>query len=193
MKKIVLILFIFFGTATSYAQSAKEMLKEIEGKWKLDENGNVVFTRKVEMPGHNMQELFNRSLEYYRSHYGNARSVSQTSDPNTGKIIRKGVFDNAHTGYTVLKAYVDAWHIFTLTATDNTVELSVVLTEYEEEYEQYGFVDEDSPRNIHKSKVQDNYPVNPNGGQKTIMTKAFYKAYKASMESLDAIERGLKG
>jgi hypothetical protein len=193
MRQLLFVLFIVIG-ASANAQSAKEMLKEIDGKWQRDGNGDVLFTRTIDLPGQSQSEIFNRVIEYYRSHYGNARSISQTTDPATGTITRKGVYKDSHTGYTVLKAIVDAWFVMTVTATDGKAEMRLVLTEYEEEILGYGEgkAFQDGPKNIYNMKVRETYPVNPNGAQKTIMTKAFYKSYKATMESMDALERGLK-
>ena len=190
-KTLSIILIALFGTFC-YSQSAKEMLAQIEGKWKFDENGKVLFTRTIELPGQNKKELFDRISEYYRTHYGNAREMVQTSDFENGIFIRKGIFKDAHVGYSVLKAHVDAAHILTIKVTDNTVELNLILTEYAEKIEQYAYVDDDAPQKIYRSKVEENYPVNPDGRQKTIMTKAFYKSYKAAMLSMDAIEGALK-
>lgn len=49
MKKIFLVLFILIYTF-SLGQSAKEMLKEIQGKWSLDDNNNVTVVRIIEVP-----------------------------------------------------------------------------------------------------------------------------------------------
>ncbi len=190
MKNILAILMISFGM-TSYSQSAKKMLAEIENKWKTDANGDVTFERTVLLPNLNKQEIYNRALTYYRNHYGNAKSVFQTTDKEKGIIIRKAMYE-AHDGYSVMVSHFNVWHILTIQAKDNIAEIHLTLTEYEEIVEKYLKPKNDDSEKMYKSLVKDNYPVNPNGSQKTMMTKAFYKAYKAAMVSLDAIEEGLK-
>jgi hypothetical protein len=190
MKNILVILILSLAT-TSYSQSAKKMLAELENKWKTDVNGDVTFERIVQLPNLNKQEIYNRALNYYKYHYGNAKSVLQTTDKEKGIIIRKAMYE-AHDGYSVLVCHFNVWHILTIQAKDNSAEIHLTLTEYEQIVEKYIKPQDDDSEKIYKSLVKNNYPINPNGGQKTMMTKAFYKAYKAAMVSLDAIEEGLK-
>ncbi len=190
MKNILFIIIIIFGT-TAYSQSANKMLAEIENKWKQDENGDVTFTRIVELPNLSKKEIYQRALNYYINHYGNAKAISQTTDSEKGIITRKGMYE-AHEGYNYNVNHLNVWHILTLTTKDNIAEIRLTLTEYEKIVEPYLKPQDDDSEKIYKSKVKDNYPVNPNGEHKTIMAKTFYKSYKAAMVSLDAIENGLK-
>lgn len=194
MKKILFALTLFLITAASYSQSTKEMLKELENKWTTDENGNVLFTRTIEVPGQTKDELYKRALLYYKAHYGNAQAVTQTNDTLNKMVVRKAVFKHVHTGFSLMAAYVDMWHVLTIKPMDNKVELRLIFTEYEEEISEYEIMNREAraESKVLKFKVQDNYPINPEGKQKNILLKAFYKSYKAAMVSMDAIEKGLK-
>ena len=52
MKTTVTVFVLIFSCLCSYGQSSevKNMLKEIEGQWSLDDNGNVTYQRIVEVP-----------------------------------------------------------------------------------------------------------------------------------------------
>lgn len=190
MKKVIVLFFALMGVMPNYAQSSKEMLEEIEGKWYPDGNGDALFTRTVELQGHTKQELFGKALQYYKDHYGNIRSAIQTIDAEQGIIIRKAIFDDTYSAYSKMKTKMDAWHIMTIKVSDNVVELSIVLTEYETPTTGYDHQDDTALIINRKSKVRENYPVNPDANQKTL--KPFYKSYKMTLEAFDAIEKGLK-
>ncbi len=63
----------------------------------------------------------------------------------------------------------------------------VTLTEYEKK-----IVGGNTPPSYSTMKVAQEYPINPKGGQKTVMTKAFYKAFKKANNTLDAVEKAIK-
>ena len=181
---------IIIGT-TSYCQSTKTILSELENKWETDENGDVTFTRIVELPNLSKEQIFNRAIAYYRKHYGNAQSVQQTKDENKFIIIRKAMYENIHAGYNNKVNHLNAWHVLTFHARDNFAEIHLTLTEYVQIVEKYLRSKDEDVDKIAKSKVRDNYPVNLGGAQKTVMAKTFYKTYKAAMVSLDAIANGI--
>ena len=181
MKKIFLLLLITTSSTFSYGQSAKEMLAEIEGKWQLDDNENVTVVKVIEVPELKKDEIFNRALNYFTYNYVSGKSVIQIQDKDNGLIVGKGIYDN------VITTYVDAWHILRVDVKDGRARVIVTLTEYDKK-----LVGGNTPPSYSTMKVTQAYPINPKGGQKTVMTKAFYKAFKKANNSLDAVEKAIK-
>jgi hypothetical protein len=171
----------------SFGQSAKEMLAEIDGKWQLDDNGNVTIVKIVEAPDLKKDEIFNRALNYFTYNYVSGKSVIQTQDKENGLIVGKGIYDNVHIGMSIVTTYVDAWHILRVDVKDGRARVIVTLTEYEKK-----IVGGNTPPSYSTMKVAQEYPINPKGGQKTVMTKAFYKAFKKANNTLDAVEKAIK-
>ena len=187
MKNLFLFFLISIFSTHSYAQSAKEMLAEIEGKWQLDDNGNVTVFKVIEVPELSKDEIFNRALNYFTYNYVSGKSVIQTQDKENGLIVGKGIYDNIHVGISLITTYVDAWHILRVDVQDGRLRVIVTLTEYEKK-----IVGGNTPPSYSTMKVAQEYPINLKGGQKTVMTKAFYKAFNKANSSLEAVEKGIK-
>jgi hypothetical protein len=187
MKKLSSLILIFIFGTLSYSQSAKEMLAEIDGKWQLDDNQNVTILKIVEVPELKKEEIFSRALNYFTYNYVSGKSVIQTQDKENGLIVGKGVYDNVHVGMSIFATYVDAWHVLRVDVKDGRARLIISLTEYEKET-----MDGNVQVSYSTVKVSQEYPINPKGGQKTIMTKAFYKAFKKANASLDALEKAIR-
>ena len=75
MKFIIFIL-IYLSFVFSYAQSAKtsQLLKEIEGFYEVDNNGNVTYVRIFEDLNLNEKEIFDRANSYLIYKYNDANS-----------------------------------------------------------------------------------------------------------------------
>lgn len=187
MRKIFLLFLVATISNFSFGQSAKEMLTEIEGKWQLDDNGNVTVVKVIEAPELKKDEIFNRALNYFTYNYVSGKSVIQTQDKENGLIVGKGIYDNVHIGMSLITTYVDAWHILRVDVKDGRARVIVTLTEYEKK-----IVGGNTPPSYSTMKVAQEYPINPKGRQKTVMTKAFYKAFQKANASLDAVEKAIK-
>ena len=187
MKKLLLLLFAISLSSLSFGQSAKEMLAEINGKWELDNNRNVTFVRVIEVPGVSKEDLYVRALSYFTYTYVSGDDVVQVEDKEAGTIIGKGVYPKVHIGVNLVATTVNTWHILRVDVKDGRVRAIVTLTSYENIITGgYG-----GP-SVAKFAVSERYPIVKKDPQKTIMSKAFYKSYKAAMASLDGIERSLK-
>lgn len=186
MKKTLLIVFIL-SSFFSFGQTAKEMLAEIEGKWKLDNSGNVTFTKVIEVPNVSKDDLFTRGLSYFTYKYNSGEDVVQVKDKEQGLIIGKGIYPKVHTGVSLITTEVDATHILRIDIKDSKVRAIVTLQQY--------FVtlhggSSGPSRNTYN--ISSRYPIAQKDSQKTVMTKAFYKSYKKAMETLDELEKALK-
>lgn len=186
MKTCFWILFLGFTTA-SFAQdrNTRDLLKEIEGQWALNESGNVEYQRIIEAPGVEQDEIFNRVLDFFLYYYSMGNSVVQTEDRVLNRIVGKGIFDDVHSTFFP-NNYVDCRHNIAVDIKDGRARASLVLTEFENEL----IMDYSSI--FQTFKVADSYPVNPDGKTKNKMGKAFYKSHFAALEALDALERSIK-
>lgn len=169
------------------AQSAKEMLKEIEGKWKLDDSNNVTFVKILETPNVSKNEIFNRVSNYFAYKYTDGNSVIQTRDKDQGLVIGKGIYKNIHIGESIVQTYVSAWHIIRVDIQEGRARIIISLTAYDKIV-----MDGNALVSESTSTVSENYPINSEGGQKTVMSKAFYKSYQAVQNSFLAIEKAIK-
>jgi hypothetical protein len=187
MKRVLILLIFALATTVTYAQTAKEMLKEIEGKWELDDNGNITFTRIVEAPELSKDEIFNRVLGYFTYNYASGKSVIQTQDKEAGLVVGKGLYDNVHIGASIVTTYIDAWHILRVDTKDGRARVIITLTDYEKKV-----TGGSTPPSYSSSKIASEYPINEKGMFKTVMSKAFYKTYKRAFATLDNVEKAIK-
>ena len=88
---------------------------------------------------------------------------------------------------SLVTTYVDAWHILRVDVKDGRPRVIVTLTEYEKK-----IAGGSTPPSYATMKVSQEYPINEKGGQKTVMTKAFYKAFKKANNTLEAVEKAIK-
>lgn len=186
MKSFVFILFLFISLF-SFGQSTKEMLLEIDGKWEVDNNNNVTFTRIIEVPNTLKDELFTRALSYFTYHYNNGDDVVQVKDKEQGIIVGKGIYAKIHTGISLVTTTVDAVHVLRIDIKDNKARAILTLQQYNVTVLGGG-----SPPSRRLYNVSDRYPIAKKDSQKTVMTKAFYKSYQRAMNTLDELDKSLK-
>jgi len=102
-------------------------------------------------------------------------------------FISKEQRQDRHIGMSLITTYVDAWHILRVDVKEGRARIIVSLTEYDKK-----IVGGDSPLAYSTMKVVQQYPIYEKGSQKTVMTKAFYKAFMKANVSLDAVEKAIK-
>jgi hypothetical protein len=184
MRKTILLLLL---SSLTYGQSAKEMLAEIDGKWQLDDNQNVTIVKVIEAPNLKKEEIFNRALNYFAYNYVSGKSQILTQDIENGLIIAQGIYDDVHIGISFESIYIDAWHVLRVDAKDGRARIIITLTDYEEE-----IVDEKQHLSTYSIvKINQQYPINPEGRQKTMMAKAFYKAFKKINNTVNALDKAI--
>ena len=186
MKKIFLVLFILIYTF-SLGQSAKEMLKEIQGKWSLDDNNNVTVVRIIEVPNMSKNEIYQRALNYFTYNYVNGSSAIQTQDKEAGVIVGKSLYNNVHKGINIFTMNVNATYILRIDAKEGKARAMVTLLQYEKK-----IVSRNSAPSYTTTNIAQEYPINPNGANKTIMAKAFYKTFKKANATLENLEKTIK-
>ncbi|MBU2940209.1 DUF4468 domain-containing protein [Lacinutrix sp. C3R15] len=190
MKKITLLLLVVLVTSVTYSQNktTRKMLAEIEGQWELDDNGNVSYTRIIEVPEiKSKDEIYNRSLNYFVYNYGSGKSVIQTQDKDLGRIVGKGLYKDVHVGVSLITTYVDCWHIVRVDVKEGRARIILTLTEYDKK------IVSGNTSDSHSSlKVEESFPINPKAYQRTVMGKAFYKSHLSAIATLDALEKAIK-
>jgi len=189
MKKITGLAILILIATFSFGQNAKtkSMLKEIDGQWSLDDNGNVTYSRVIEAPDLTNDEIYNRVLNYFVYNYGSGKSVIQTQDKELGRVVGKGLYNDVHVGVSLITTYVDCWHIVRVDVKEGKARIILTLTEYEKK-----IVGGNTPPSYSTMKVEQEFPINPKGYAKTVMGKAFYKSHKAAIATMDAIEKTIK-
>ncbi len=191
MRVLASIMLIGLISSVSFSQSAKtkDLLKEIEGQWSLDDNNNVTYTHIVEVPELTFEEIYNRGLNYFVYNYGSGKSVIQSEDKDLGRILAKGLYNDVHVGISLVATYVDCWHVVRLDVKEGRARIILTLTDYEKTV----YYDDDAPPSYFSMSVADEYPVNPKGKTKTVMGKAFYKSHYAAISTIIGIEEAIIG
>lgn len=188
MKRIITFCFIaLLSTLSLKAQSREEALKEMEGKYSIDDNGNVTYVRIIEVPQLSKAEVYNRALNYFTYNYNSGKSVIQTQDKENGVIVGKGLYNNVHMGISLITTFVSTDHILRIDIKEGKARAILTLTEYEKK-----IVGGSTPPAYSSTRVSDSYPINEKGGQKNVMAKAFYKSHLRAIASLDAVEKAIK-
>ena len=169
----------------TFGQSSeiKDMLKEIDGQWSLDDNGNVTYQRIVEVPDMKKDEIYNRALMYFVYNYGSGKSVIQTQDKENGQIIGKGLYENLQTfsnGFGWVN--LSTWHIVRVDVKDGKARVILTLTEYSENFK----------GSISSNNVKDYFPINKDGTGKNNRGKAFYNSHMRAIATLNAVEKAIK-
>jgi hypothetical protein len=187
MKRNLLLCAMVLFMVPVFGQSATEMLAEIEGKWELDNSGNVTFTRVIEVPGVSKDDLYSRVLSYFTYNYNRGDDIVQIQDKEQGLIVGKGMYPEVHVGRSIAKTTVDVSHILRVDIKDGRLRAMISLTEYRNTV-----VGNTGVPKVATYPVSGRYPIVERDAQKTVMSKAFYKSYLAAMESLDNLEKSVK-
>lgn len=189
MKKLILLTMLFVSITTSYGQNkeTKTMLSEIEGQWQLDENMDLTYKRVIEVDGISKNELFNRANNYFVYNYGDANSVIQTKDKESGIIIGKGKYCDVHVGYGLVTIYVSTWHILRVDVKEGKARVIITLNDYDKI-----ICGGDTPDSHITARISQEFPIVPKGKYKNVMGKAFYKSHIRAIETLDSVEKALK-
>lgn len=184
MKKVFILLMATMSLSLCNAQTAQEMMTEIKGKYTLDDNGNVTYSKVIEIPGMKKEEVYNRVLSYFVYNYVSGKDVIQVQDKEAGLIVAKGIYENVHVGISLITTYVDCSHVVRVDCRDDKARILITLVDYEKK-----IVGGSTPPSYINVPVNKQYPIYNGGGQKTVMTKAFYRSHLKALETIDKIEK----
>ncbi len=172
-------------------RATKAMLAEIEGRWQLDNNGNVTMSKVIEMPGISKDELYNRALSYFTYNYRQGDAVIQIDDKGQGLIIGKGLYPNVYSG---LLSVFSTYHIVRVDVKEERVRVLVTMTAYR--VEDVGVVSEllfgTIVLNTCDWPVSSRFPIVKADEDKNAMAKLFYNSIQCAMNTMDMIEKSLK-
>lgn len=188
IKKICALFLVLFITASSFAQSSevKDSIQSIQGQWATDENGFVTYQRVIDFDGMSKLILFSKIENYFARFYKDANSVIQVSNKETGTIIGKGIYENIHTGSSMIYILVSVYHTLQVDCKDNKIRVSLSLTEYKQERRGGG------SRSYFNYPIYDRYPISTKDPEKTVMGKAFYKAHMKALSQIEDIAAFVK-
>ncbi len=179
---------------TTYSQSknVKRLLAEIEGKWQIDDNGNVTYTKVIKNINLPKDSIYNRALAYFTYSYNDGGSLIQ--DKAKGLIVQKGIYEN--TFHRVLPApslipvmieQVDNYYKLRINIKDNGAQIILILTDY------YRVMAGGMNSSTHKKySVSSSFPVNKKGNNKNKFGKAFCESYQRGQQSFIEIENALR-
>jgi hypothetical protein len=165
----------------------KTLLKEIEGTYSLDDNGNVTYIRVIDLDGMTKQDIYNRAKAFYIYNYNDALSVIQEEDKEEGRIIGKGTYDNVHYAFAVVaNIEYDLIHILRIDIKDNKARVILSLTEYSQTTHMSG------TSTTTQVPIATTYPFDPKGNAKTQEGKAFLKSHDIAQVLMSSLEDALR-
>lgn len=177
---------VFFVPIVTYSQNVRttNLIRSIEGKWHLDSNGNITYTRIVELLGVKSNVIFDKLLNYFIFHYNFTKSTIVLQDRANGIIVGKGCYHRAYTD--VRNIYINAYHIIKVEIKDFKIRISLTLTEYEV------INNSDSTHSIIYHNINSMYPFNESSEWPNDFGRAFYISHNKSLERLDHLEKYIK-
>lgn len=184
MKKKLFFLFIILFNGFCFSQSTEEMLIEIQGKWTLDNKGNVTFTKIIEVPELKKEEIYNSILNYLISNYVNGKQAIQYYNKETGILIAKGVYENVTSN---LGTTMNTIYTLRIDIKDRKARAKITLAEYDGQ-----IVSLKGTSSYFSIKLSDKYPINPKGKSKKFMIQAFYNTYQKVMSTFDTLEKTIE-
>ncbi len=191
MKKnrilIIALLMIIPFVTFSQSKKTKEMLKEIENQWTVDENGNVTYQLIVEAKDLGKDEIYNRAESYFIYNYGSGKSVIQSQDKKLGRLIAKGLYSKVHIAGVLAISSFDFWHIVRVDVKDGRARIILTLTEIEKTVSGGSGLP-----STHKFSLSGLFPFNKKSMTKNHDGQAFYKAHLRAQLTLKAIEKAIK-
>lgn len=199
MKNFLFTILLTICVTCSYAQggnedrmTVKEMLqamKEMDAEFNTDDNGNVTLMQIVDVPNMTKDEIYQRALDYLTYNYMSGKDVVQTKDKEAGIVVGKGIYPNVHRGTSILTTDFNTHHILRVDCKDGRYRAIITLISYETTTT--GTVS-DIGKDVDIIFIKDQYPINPKGRNKTIMTKALYKSQLRAMTTFERLEKTIR-
>lgn len=185
---IILVPLMCFSQKREKPIKTSEMLKQIEGKWELDDNENVSFVKIIDSINLTQDEIYSRALAYFTYNYVKGDWVVQVQDKDRGLIIGKGVYPDVHTDLFILNTIVfDTYHLLRVDVKEGRARIVATLSGYRETTHYYN-----APNSVNDRLLKTVFPVNEKGIQKKIYTRAFYYSYLQAQESLKDLENAIR-
>lgn len=163
------------------------MLAEIEGQWSLDDSGNITYQSILELGHLSKNEIYSRALNYFLYNTENAPQ-ELTEDKELGRILAKGFFDNVHSSSVFLEyTNFHALNLIRIDVKEGRARILLTLTDYETEVGDAT----NNPPFLGTTKINQEFPINPRGRNKTMMGKAFYHSHLKAIETLESLAKAI--
>ncbi|WP_422860115.1 DUF4468 domain-containing protein [Flagellimonas sp. S174] len=190
VKKLLFTILILLSCAVvAQTKKTRKMLSEIKEQWTLDDSGNVTYQKILELPKLQKDIIYLRALNYFSYDFEN-EPLSLTEDKELGMLLAKGFFERVHsTGVFLDYTHIHCLHLIRIDVKDEKARILLTLSSYEIES---GDVGEDDLPVVTSSKVNQEFPINPSGRNKTMMGKAFYKSHMRAISLLDKISNAME-
>lgn len=189
--KILLFAYMFLISSFVIGQDkeAKSLFSEVEKEWVLDDNGNVSFTKVVEIPGIGTDELFNRAVSYFTYNYKSGDNVIQMKDKEQRVIIGKGLYGDVYTHvgkFHIISTY-DVEHIVRIDVKDQKVRLIITINQYKLKIISAGTTNNSNYNISERFPFKEEVKTHAN-----IMCSTIYNTCQRVKESLIKIEKSLQ-
>ena len=177
---------IICNIITGQSYSTKEMLKAIEGQYEVDDNGNISYTKIIDVDSITKDVIYQRASDWFTYNYANGENVVQVDDKENGHIVGKGVYANVHSQVGLTTFDYDTWHIVRIDTKDFKVRIILSLTDYR----LAGTFSGTTVYSTHRVSAE--YPINKEGDSKNAYGKAFAKSHERAMATLASFEKAIK-
>ena len=191
MKNLLIILFAVLSAINVNAQGYRDLVKKVEGKWTLEEDGSVSYMKVIECDSLSKEEIYDRMNSYFAYNYVDANSVIQIEDPVNGILVAKGIFPDVFTQANLVITTTDVTHIIRVDIKDNKVRVIVTLQRYKitvSSADAYG----NTSSSYSNMWISQAYPVNIASYRKNYFGKLFYATFLRCQDSFKNIELSLK-
>lgn len=198
MKVLISLLFVFIPLFifADEKKTPQELFDEVKNEWILDENGNVSFTKIVQLDSVKKEDIYIKALAYFTYNYKSGDDVIQLSDKEKGVIIGKGIFpeiyiDNGKIFKKVTSKY-DAIHLLRIDVKDGKARIIITIQQFKISTHATNWVASVSTPS-YPMNVNQRFPfVNEIDKQKTMMCNVIYKTVQRVKASFASIEKSLK-
>lgn len=183
---LILFLSIAFSVSAQTSKT-KNLLKEIEGFYEVDNSGNITYVRVFDDLNLTEKEIYDRANSYIVYKYNDANSVIQERNEAAGRIIGKGIFPNVHSATGLVTRYFSVVHIIRIDVKEGRCRVMLTLTEYK-----VASVDMYSNITNFQTNISATYPFNEAGVEKNFYGQAFYNSHFAAINTFLAFEKALR-
>jgi hypothetical protein len=184
MKKGLITAVIMLLTIVVFAQNSnvKANLKSIEGQYTVDDNGDIVYMRVIEVADLDFDEIYNRAHSYFTYNYVSGDDVIQMADRDAGIIVGKGIFPSIYQSFGFVPWNNDVYHILRVDIKEGKARVILSLTDYRLNHA-------DGDKSV--VPIKTHYPFEGNV-LKNVMGNTFYNAHNKALETIDEIEKTIK-
>lgn len=188
MKKalpILTLLLCVATIATAQSKEVEEQLAVIAGQWKLNDAGQLEYTRIVEVTGASAEDLYNRAINYLHLAYNNSSQTIKQQDKSQGRILAKGIFADLFTQFMGASATFNSDHAIQVDTKEGKARIIVTIDQFTLNAAQWN-------KTYGAAQM---YPVSdksPGGTNKNASAKAFISAHERVQQLLAGIESAVK-